>query len=145
MLAWFQLQPNVFCIFNILTTVSFCDICLFNSINYKKTALLPLRKRWINSNLHQANITLNISTNYVLQLAIEANCKRPNAYSLILRFTVSRIIIYCLLQKQYFKNTAVKRKTHPQVYTEIAGKMSAKIIGVNTGKEKRLLRKRLKL
>jgi hypothetical protein len=56
------------------------------------------RKCRIGSNLHPANITLNISTNYVQQPAIEANCKRPAVYSLILRFTASRNIIYCLLQ-----------------------------------------------
>jgi hypothetical protein len=51
---------------------------------YKNTALLPLG---INENaeyavtINQANITLNISTNYVLQPAIEANYKRPTVFS----------------------------------------------------------------
>jgi hypothetical protein len=52
------------------------------------------------------SITLNISTNYVLQTAIEANCKRP-PYSLILQFTASHKIIYGLLQKPYFNGLCI--------------------------------------
>jgi hypothetical protein len=53
--------------------------------------------------------TLNISTGFVLQAAIEANCKRPTAYSPILRLTAeqSRNIIYCLLQKPYFNGLCI--------------------------------------
>ena len=65
------------------------------------------RKCRIGSNLHPANITLNISTNYVQQPEIEANCKRPAVYSMILRFTASRNIIYCLLQKPIFKRLCI--------------------------------------
>jgi hypothetical protein len=80
MLAWFQLLP--FYIFNIYTEVSFYDICLFNSLwEYRTTTTRNKRKCRIGSNLHQANITLNISTNFVLQPAIEANCKRPSVFS----------------------------------------------------------------
>ena len=65
--------------------------------------LLKNHSHWLC--LNQTNIkTLNITTGFFLQPAIEANCKRPTAYSPILRLTAeqSRNIIYCLLQKPYF-------------------------------------------
>jgi hypothetical protein len=58
----------------------------------------------IGSKLKEENIKLNISTDFVLQLAIEANCK---PYSPILQFTASRNIIYCLLQKPYFNGLCI--------------------------------------
>jgi hypothetical protein len=39
--------------------------------------------------LPQANITLNISANFVLQLAIEANCKRPIVFSDFAIYSIS--------------------------------------------------------
>ena len=60
------------------------------------TATRNKRKCRIGNNLNQANITLNNSTDFVLQPAIEANCKRPIVYSLIcdLQHRVIKITVY---------------------------------------------------
>ena len=78
-------------------------VCMYATI-YRNKRKCRIGTGAINFQL-QANITLNISTNYILQLAIEADSKRPTVYSYV--FTASRNIIYCLLRKPYFKGLCI--------------------------------------
>jgi hypothetical protein len=68
--CWPDLSHCPFWIFNICTENT--------SKNTVPCTANKKKRKWrIGSKFRQANITLNISTNYALQPAIEANCKRP--------------------------------------------------------------------
>jgi hypothetical protein len=80
---------------------------VYLTLHNKNPTTRNKRKCRTGSNLHQPNITLNISTNYVLQPAESRQIANDLPYSLILRCAASRNIIYCLLEKPYFNGLCI--------------------------------------